>query len=83
LGRTEDCPPCFVLQKLQQPLYAQPSFANDCPQGSFGDFPMIGNRNSAVGRCHVSQNQMAARLVVKYVADLLKGSDYLLPRDPR
>jgi len=55
----------------------QTSLPNDGPQGSFGDFLMIRNSQSPVGRRVLSENDVAAALTIEDVADFFECFDDL------
>ncbi len=66
------------LQKLRKLLPTKTGLAQNGPQGTFGDLLVIWNRQASEGRGWVAQDDMASRLMVNSVTNLLQHSaDFL------
>ena len=76
-----EIPPLFGLQEFGEFFYCQTNFAYDRPQSSFGNFFVIRDRDSSIGRVLVPQYNMAPTLVVEFIADSPQSLHNILPRE--
>ena len=73
--------PDAQLEQGHKSLYGQARFPNNRPQRALGDLLVIRHREAAKWRRMLTENHVAARLVVKLVAELLQGGNQGLPRN--
>jgi hypothetical protein len=61
--------------QLQEIRENQTRLPEDGFEGSFSEFPVVGNSQPPVGREAIAQDQVAAGLMVKLIANLGKNLD--------
>src|ERR1700689_2395271 len=72
-----------ILKKLCELVHRESRLSNESPEGSFGQFVMVGNGEPPVRRVGASENDVAAVLPIEFVSELSECGDCLAARNHR
>jgi hypothetical protein len=59
-----------MLQKSREFVHSKPGLSNQRPEGSLGQFLVIGDGEASVRRVCVSKNDVATVLLIEFVSGL-------------
>ena len=68
--RTSDPVRAAILKQPRELFHRNPSLSNQCPKSPFGEFIVIWNGETPVGRIGASKNDVAPVLLIKLVSQL-------------
>ena len=72
---------CDTSKKFCELLHRKPGLSNQRPQGSLGEFLVIGNRQASVRWVGVPENHVAAVLLIEFVANFSERPDRFAARN--